>query len=116
MSEHHGGALASRGERLRTRRAALMKRIRHQLTSGGAEDNDFLNDSEVSQLEHELVELIAINAALRRIQQGLHVVCADCGQSALVPDLDAQAGPWTCPDCQQRRAATLAACHGSGAA
>ncbi|MDP3668142.1 MAG: TraR/DksA C4-type zinc finger protein, partial [Telluria sp.] len=105
-------------ERLRQSRTDVLRAIRNRLHQGDdpavrtlvnnletAQDlaaADLLNDTEIALLGNELVALREIDAALKRLGQGLAGVCSRCGEPIAEARLRANPAADTCLGCQQQ--------------
>ena len=63
---------------------------------------DFLNEMDISVVVQEVKELKAINAALRRMDEGNYGICGDCGEQIAAARLDVSPAAERCIDCQAK--------------
>ena len=63
---------------------------------------DFLNEMDISVVVQEVKELKAINAALRRMDEGNYGICGDCGEQIAAARLDVYPAAERCIDCQAK--------------
>lgn len=62
-----------------------------------------LSENDIALLHHELAELEAIDAALKRIDFGAGGLCVVCGDPIPLPRLRATPTAQTCLECQARK-------------
>lgn len=102
--------------RLQQRREQLAEQLRQRLHQADEEQqmalfNNYavdpdhaeanqLSDTDIALLNHELLELKAVDDALTRLRQGLYGVCARCGEAIGEARLLAQPEAEMCLDCQ----------------
>ncbi len=102
--------------RLRVEREALLARIdgqrggsisRAEAASGALDKSEDDNaqiqtgrDIAFAINEHETAELLAIDAALLRIKEGVYGLCVDCGSHIPSPRIDAAPHTMRCVACQ----------------
>ena len=102
--------------RLRVEREALLARIdgqrggsisRAEAASGALDKSEDDNaqiqtgrDIAFAQNEHETAELLAINASLLRIKEGVYGLCVDCGTHIPAARMDSAPHTLRCLACQ----------------
>ncbi len=64
--------------------------------------DDFLKELDISFITQEVKELQAINAALRRMDEGVYGACIDCGNEVAAARLEIYPAAERCIDCQAR--------------
>ena len=103
--------------RLRTQRDQLAAQLRQRLHQGDDEqamtlanyfahqddaaESSQLNDIDIAELDHDLVELKAIDLALHRIASGNYGQCEGCGDDITAERLQAQPSARLCLACQK---------------
>lgn len=103
--------------RLRTQRDQLAAQLRQRLHQGDDEqamalanyfahqddaaESSQLNDIDIAELDHDLVELKAIDQALHRIAGGSYGQCEGCGEDIAAERLQAQPSARLCLACQK---------------
>jgi DnaK suppressor protein len=67
---------------------------------------DLITDTGEAELTRDLVELRALEAALKRLEDGTYGLCLDCGEEVPFARLQAQPAAGRCLACQQRHEKT----------
>jgi DnaK suppressor protein len=70
--------------------------------AGDASIADLISDIGSAELERDFHELLALEAALARMNKGEYGACADCGRDIGFPRLAVQPIALRCLECQQR--------------
>lgn len=90
-------------------RAELAERDEQQLSKLPGEIHDF-EEASVSDiyvelnlvlLKHHQRELVALQAALKRIKNGIYGICTDCGEVIKIERLRANPSAHRCVNCQE---------------
>lgn len=64
--------------------------------------DDFLKELDIAVITQEVKELKAINAALRRMDEGEYGTCMDCGNEIAAARLEINPAAERCIDCQAK--------------
>ena len=83
------------------RDADEVRTLVNHLTDGDSRAaSELLNDTEIALLQHDISELEAIDAALKRIDFGTGGLCTACGEPIPLARLRAAPTAVTCVQCQ----------------
>lgn len=97
-------ASALRGEILakRDEAAGSLDDLRGGNDAGDVSAFDSAREVDLAEAERDTVELRAIGEALRRLDEGVYGLCADCGADIAAERLQVQPLASRCTACQQR--------------